>query len=153
MGTLLNTLARQSSFWFIRVDGVDQAQFHVPRVLTKTHAFEKLIRPELHAQGAWCEGFAYHCVVAGAYMKKDTNNNLEVIARLIANMYQKYGALPLAISLTQDNTSRECKKKTYDVEIQCEIGGPKLCGQLYLSVSREGPYPWAIGCHLSGRHV
>ena len=40
-------------------------------------------------------------------MKKDSNNNLEVIARLIDDMYQKYAALPLAISLIQDNTSRE----------------------------------------------
>ena len=52
-------------------------------------------------QGAWCEGFTYHFVVADADMKKDTNNNLEVIARLIDDMYQKYGALPLAINLIQ----------------------------------------------------
>ena len=58
-------------------------------------------------QGAWCEGFAYHFAVADADMNKDTNNNLEVIARLIDDMYHKYGALPLAISLIQDNTSRE----------------------------------------------
>ncbi|MFM7989165.1 MAG: hypothetical protein ACKPKO_58615, partial [Candidatus Fonsibacter sp.] len=24
----------------------------------------------------------------------------------------------------------------------------RLCGTLYTSVSREGPYPWAIGCHI-----
>ena len=111
MGTLLSTLARQSGFWSIRVDGVDQAKFRVPRVLTKTHAFDKLIRPTLHVQGAWCEGFAYHFAVADADMKKDTNNNLEVIARLIYGMYQKYGALPLAISLIQENTSRQCKTR------------------------------------------
>ena len=89
MRTLLITMARQSSFWFIRVDGVDQAKFRVPRASTKTHAFDKLIRPALHVQGAWCEGFAYHFAVADAGMKKDSNNNLEVIARLIDEMYQK----------------------------------------------------------------
>ena len=108
MGTLLSTLARQSSFWCIRVDGVDQAKFRVPRVLTKTPSFDKLIRPALHVRAAWCEGFAYHFAVAGADMQKDSNNNLEVIARLIYDMYQKYGALPLAISLIQNNTSRAC---------------------------------------------
>ena len=51
MGTRLITMARHSSFWFIRVDGVDQAKFRVPRVSTKTHAFDKLIRPALHVQG------------------------------------------------------------------------------------------------------
>ena len=124
-------------------DGVDQAKFRVPRVLTKTHAFDNLIRPTLHVQGAWCEGFAYHFDVADAGIQKNNNNNLEVIARLIDDMYQKYGALPLAISLIQDNTSRELNIPD-GVEIQCEIGGPKLCGELYLSVSRAGPYPWAL---------
>ena len=56
MGSLLNMLARQSSFWCIRVDGVDQAKFRVPRVLTNTHAFDKLIRPTLHVQGLGAKG-------------------------------------------------------------------------------------------------
>ena len=114
MGALLNTLARQSSFWLLRVDGVDQAKFRVPRCKTKTHAFGKLMRPPLHVQGAWCEGFAYHFAVADADMKKDTNNNIEVIARLLETLYKKHGALALAISLIQDNTSREFKNsKTF----------------------------------------
>ena len=100
---------RAVQLWFIRVGGVDQANFRVPRVLTKTHAFDKLIHPTLDVQGAWCEGFAYHFAVADADMKKNTNNNLEVIARRIDDMYQKYGSLPLAISLIQDNTSMACK--------------------------------------------
>ena len=70
MGTLLITMARQSSFWFIRADGVDQAKFRVPRTLTKTHAFDNSIYPALQVQGALCEGFAYHFVVADADMKK-----------------------------------------------------------------------------------
>ena len=70
----------------------------------KLNAFDKLIRPALHVQGAWCEGFAYHFAVADADMKKDSNNNLELIARLINNLNQKYAALPLAISLIQENT-------------------------------------------------
>ena len=110
-GARLNTMARQSSFWFVRIDGVDQAKFRVPRRKNKTHDFEKLIRPALHVQGAWCEGFAYHLAVADADMKKDTNNNMEVFARLIEDMYHKYQGLPLAISLIQDNTCRECKNQ------------------------------------------
>ena len=58
---------------------------------TKTHAFEKLIPPALHMQGAWFEGFGYHFAVADADMKKDTNNNIEVIARLTETLYKKYG--------------------------------------------------------------
>ena len=44
-------------------------------------------------------------------MTKYTNNNIEVIARLMETLYQKHDALPLAISLIQDNTSRECKNQ------------------------------------------
>ena len=111
MGTRLNTMARHYCFWFIRVDGEDQAKFRVPRVSTKTHAFDALIRPALHVQGAWCEGFAYHFAVADADMKKDSNNTLEGIVRLIDDMYQNYAELPLAIILIQENTSRECKNQ------------------------------------------
>ena len=65
----------------------------------------------LHVQGAWCEGFGYHFAVADADLKKDTNNNIEVIARLMEALYKRHGALPLAISLIQDNTCRECKNQ------------------------------------------
>ena len=57
-------------------------------------------------RGLGAKAFAYHFVVADADMNNETNNNLEVIARLINDMHQKYGAMPLAISLIQDNTSR-----------------------------------------------
>ena len=93
-GQMLIALARQFSFWFLRADGVDQAKFRVPRVTSKTHAFEKLIRPALHVQGAWCEGFGFHFAVADADMKKDINNNIEVIARLLEQLYQRWNALP-----------------------------------------------------------
>ena len=110
-GQYLMSLARNFSHWFMRCDGVDQAKFRVPRKASKTHAFDKLIRPALHVQGAWCEGFSYHLAVADADMKKDTNNNIEVIARLMESLYKSWGALPLAVSLIQDNTSRECKNQ------------------------------------------
>ena len=111
MGQRLISLARQHSVWFIRIDGVDQAKFRVPRVKVKTHSFDKLIRPALHVQGAWCEGFAFHFAIADADMKKDTNNNIEVLARLMNQLYQKWGALPLTLSFIMDNTSRECKNQ------------------------------------------
>ena len=71
--------------------GGDQAKFRVPRQTAKTHAFEKLIRPALHAQGAWSEGFGFHFAVADTDMKKDTNNNIEVIARLLEQLYGEWG--------------------------------------------------------------
>ena len=70
MGSSLITMARQTSFWLIRADGVDQAKFRVPRCTTKTQSFDKLVCPALHVQGAWCEGFGYHFAVADADLNK-----------------------------------------------------------------------------------
>jgi hypothetical protein len=91
------------------VDGMDQAKFRVPRVLEKTHALDKLLRPALHVQGAWCHGFGYHLAISDADMRKDTNNNVEVIARMLDSIFLRHGGLPMGLHLQQDNTSRECK--------------------------------------------
>lgn len=93
------------------VDGVDQAKFRTPRVITKGHALDSLVRPALHVQGAWCHGFGYHLAVADADMLKDTNNNVEVISRLLSKIYDEHRGLPQGLHLQQDNTSRECKNQ------------------------------------------
>lgn len=76
-GQLLITLSKRLTSCLMRVDGVDQAKFRVPRVALKSHSFEKLLRPALHIQGAWCHGFGFHFAVADADCRKDTNNNVE----------------------------------------------------------------------------
>ena len=55
--------------------------------------------------GAWCKGFGFHFAVADADMKKDTNNNIELLARLMEQLYCAWGALPLSIAIIQDNTA------------------------------------------------
>ena len=77
-GQMMINLSKRLSSCLLRVDGVDQAKFRVPRVSLKSHAFAKLIRPALHIQGAWCHGFGFHFAVADADCRKDTNNNVEV---------------------------------------------------------------------------
>eukprot|EP00974_Lingulodinium_polyedra_P073525 7117225-Lingulodinium_polyedra.AAC.1 len=42
-------------------------------------------------------------------MKKDTNNNIEVLARLLEQLYHQWKALPMSIAIIQDNASRACK--------------------------------------------
>ena len=110
-GQMLISLARQFSCWLLRIDGVDQAKFRVPRLTQKTHAFEKLIRLTLHVHGAWCEGLGFHFAVADADVKKDTNNNIDVLARLMGQLYCTWDALPLSTAIIQDNTARECKNQ------------------------------------------
>ena len=88
-GRLMSTLARSMSQMAMIIDGVEQAKFRTPRVLTQGHALETLPRPALHVQGAWCHGFGYHLAVSDADMLKDTNNNVEVISRLLSCVYDR----------------------------------------------------------------
>jgi hypothetical protein len=111
MGQKMESLARNASQACLIVDGIDQAKFRIPRVLEKGHSLDKLLRPALHVQGAWCHGFGYHLAVSDADMKKDTNNNVEVIARMLSALSVAHGCLPASLHLQQDNTSRECKNQ------------------------------------------
>ena len=95
----------------IAVDGMDQAKFRVPRKLTITKAFERLLRPAMHVQGCWAHGAGYALAVADADMKKDSAGNVEVIARMIDSLFRRWKSLPLGLHLQQDNTSRECKNQ------------------------------------------
>lgn len=110
-GHLLSSVARSLSQLALIVDGVEQAKFRTPRVLTQGHALKTLPRPALHVQGAWCHGFGYHLAVSDADMLKDTNNNVEVISRLLSTVFDKHKGLPQGLHLQQDNTSRECKNQ------------------------------------------
>ena len=110
-GHLMSTLTRSVSQMAMIIDGVEQAKFRTPRVLTMGHALKTLLRPALHVQGAWCHGFGYHLAVSDADMLKDTNNNVEVISRLLSCVYDRHQGLPQGLHLQQDNTSRECKNQ------------------------------------------
>jgi hypothetical protein len=110
-GYAVHAMARSISQLCLIADGIDQAKFRIPRILTKGHALDSLLRPALHVQGAWCHGFGYDLAVADADMAKDTNNNVEVIARLLSHIYDTHKGLPQGLHLQQDNTSRECKNQ------------------------------------------
>jgi hypothetical protein len=109
MGEQMALLRQKMSCMMVRVDGVDQAKFRCPRVLEKTHHFDRLIRPALHLQGIWCHHFGFHFAVADADMKKDTNSNVHVLAQMLESVVAQYGAVPQTLVVVQDNTSRECK--------------------------------------------
>ena len=75
------------------------------------HSLDRLLRPALHVQGAWCHGFGYHLAVSDADVKKDTNNNIEVIARMLSGLSDAHGRRPASLHLHQDNASRDCKNQ------------------------------------------
>lgn len=110
-GVRFARMAQSVSQLCMIVDGMDQAKFRLPRILHKSKGVEKLIRPALHVQGAWAHGFGYHLAVMDADMRHDTNNNVEVISRMLEQVYVTHHGLPLGLHLQQDNTSRECKNQ------------------------------------------
>ena len=111
MGQFFSNMAVSVSQVCLIVDGMDQAKFRVPRIFCKTKGLDKLVRPALHVQGAWAHGFGYHLAVMDADMRHDTNNNVEVISRMLEQIHETYGGLPLGLHLQQDNTCRECKNQ------------------------------------------
>ena len=153
MGQLLNTLGRQLSHLVMRVDGLDQAKFRVPRALKKTHAFDKLIRPALHVQGAWAHGFGFHFAVADADCKKDTNNNVEVMTRMLEDILLKYGGLPKSLYLVQDNTSRECKNQKI-VKFFLMLVSLNIFQSVELAFPHPRPFGWHFwpGLRQVGKH-
>ena len=101
-------MALSASVGQIDADGVDQAKFRTPKVNTKCHAFETLVRPALHIQGVWMHGVCYQLAVADADMMKNTNNNIESISRCLSCAYDKFSRqLPLGLVVQLDNTWRE----------------------------------------------
>jgi hypothetical protein len=110
-GELMLNLAVSTSSVCMAVDGMDQAKFRLPRVHITSKALDTLIRPALHVQGAWAHGFGYHMAIMDADMKHDTNNNVEVISRMLEQIFVTHKGLPLGLHLQQDNTSRECKNQ------------------------------------------
>ena len=106
-GYMWQASALASSVLSVIEDGMDQAKFRVPRVLTRSHAFERLLRPALHVQGIWAHGGGYQLAVSDSDVCKDTNSNVEVLCRLLNDLYAKFRTLPLGLHLQLDNTSRE----------------------------------------------
>lgn len=109
-GQLLASCSLSTSVGHLDVDGVDQAKFRVPRKLVKSHAFQTLIRPALHVQGVWWQGLAYHLAVSDGDVPKNTNSNVETMARCIEAVYLRCSLhLPMGLVIKQDNCQRECK--------------------------------------------
>jgi hypothetical protein len=110
-GELMLNLAVSTSSVCMAVDGMDQAKFRIPRIHITTKSLDSLIRPALHVQGAWAHGFGYHMAIMDQDMHHDTNNNIEVISRMLEQIFVTHKGLPLGLHLQQDNTSRECKNQ------------------------------------------
>jgi len=71
-GKLFSQLSRELSQAAMSADGVDQAKFKVPRDTDKPQKLPAFIRPAMHVQGVWMNGFGYHFALSDADQKKHT---------------------------------------------------------------------------------
>ena len=77
-------------------------------------------------------------------MKKDTNNSIEVLARLMEQLYKNWGALPFSICLMMDSTSRECTNQLM-VKFGIKIVALDLVESICLNYPVKGSHPWPLG--------
>jgi hypothetical protein len=88
------------------LDGMDQAKFRCPRVLSRSSKLLlSLFRPTLHVAGAWLHGGKFNFFVGDEDIKKDPNTQMEMIARTLDDVYIEFQSLAAGMSLQQDNCS------------------------------------------------
>ena len=98
------------SVLLLRADALDQAKHKCPRVLTKTHAFDALLRPSLSVMMLWAQGHALAFDIKDPDNFKNTNSNVEGMARVLDIVYRSCNSsLPHHVAILQDNCSRDCK--------------------------------------------
>ena len=102
-----------SSLMTVMVDGMDQAKFRIPRDPSqqKTKESERLIRPAIHVTGTLLHGAGLFLTCAEPEVPKDSNQNMECLARGLNDFYRRAGSLPLNLHVQADNTCREGKNQ------------------------------------------
>jgi hypothetical protein len=97
----------------VMIDGMDQAKFLIPRDPSqqKTKESERLIRPAIHVTGTLLHGAGLFLTCAEPEVPKDSNQNMECLARGLNDFYRRAGSLPLNLHVQADNTCREGKNQ------------------------------------------
>ena len=95
----------------LMIDGMDEANFQIPRNLASSHLFDARNRPQLHVIGVVVPGLLEGYFFAEGDVKTDSNMNLTVIARsldLCKEILTGRGlAMPLHLAVMADNTTRD----------------------------------------------
>ena len=115
----------------IRIDGMDQSKYRVPRNLDSSKLFESAWRPCLHLTGVLCEGLCEIYFISEADCRKDANSTCHILARaldLIKETLLRRGLeMPEHLSLSLDNTCRENKNQA-----SANYVSPSLTTQIYV---------------------
>ena len=104
--------SRHHSILTIISDGMDQSKFRVPRWEgIRVKALDKFPRPALHVTGCWAHGHALHLAVSNPDVPKDSNANIEVLARMLDTILLCNKSLPHHLHWQLDNSARENKNQ------------------------------------------
>ena len=95
------------------MDGMDQSKLRVPKLgyarMTKT--MEQLFRPTLHLAATWLHGWKVFVSIADEDCKKDSECQMEQLARALSTLAASTSKLPLNLHIQTDNCYREGKNR------------------------------------------
>ena len=106
---------KERSILFLRMDGMDQAKFRVPRRLSMAKEFEKVWRPTLHLVGVVISGVLEAFYLLDCDLKADSNMEMTLMVRsldLAAEELRSRGLqLPSHLVIMGDNTGKEMRNQ------------------------------------------
>lgn len=123
-------------------DSMDQAKFRIPRMRRSgrvAKALDALHRPALHVLGLWAMGGLLEFAVADEDLLRDSNTQLEALARALSSIHSKYTRLPLGLHLQQDNCVREGKNS--------------FVALFMIALVLIGTFKWTCMCFLRKGHT
>ena len=105
-------------------DGMDQAKFCTPhRRGRHSKTYGKVSKLPLHIMGLWLHGFSFELVISDCDVPKDSNSQIEALARALTNVYRTTGQkLPVGFAYGTDNTVREAKNQKLHRFLICLVG-------------------------------
>ena len=116
MGTkMMNASIHASAITLIQ-DGMDQAKFRVPRLnpqLRASKLSQRLYRPVLHILCSWAHGSQMTFFVSHEDQPKDSVTTMEAMSRMLSDLANQHGTLPLTLHIQHDGTPREAKNQFF----------------------------------------
>ena len=105
----------ERSIVFVRIDGMDQAKFRVPRRLSMAKEFEKVWRPTLHMVAVVISGVLEAYYLLDCDLKADSNMEMTLITRsldlAVLELRTRGLQLPSHLVLMADNTGKEMRNQ------------------------------------------
>ena len=109
----LNCMELSSSVLTVIQDGMDQSKLRVPKwgYVRLPKSLDALYRPALHLAATWIHGGRIFLSVSDENVKKNSESQLEQLARALSEVKSMTSQLPLHFHCQADNCYREAKNR------------------------------------------